>query len=71
MVGLNPFKNPKIKLPKIPPLPDPVVMPDPDDPELKRAKLREMLLARQRGGRASTILSSSSAGDSGSTLGIN
>jgi hypothetical protein len=38
---------------------------------MKRDQMRQMMLARQRSGRASTILSSGSGDYSGSTLGIN
>lgn len=72
MGGLNPFKKPKIKIPEPPELPDPVLMPDPDDTAAEREQMRQMLLARQRSGRASTLLSSGDSADyGGSTLGIN
>ena len=64
------FKKPKI--PDPPKVPDPVPMPDPDDPAAKQDQMKMMLLARQRSGRASTLLSSGNGSDyGGSTLGIN
>ena len=45
-------------------------MPDPDDPAVKLDQTRQMMLARARSGRASTVLSGESGDYSGSTLGI-
>ena len=64
MTGL--FSKPKIPKPK-----PATRMPDPEDPAMKQDQMRQMMLARQRSGRASTILSSGSGDYSGSTLGIN
>jgi len=50
------------KPPKIPPPPKPKPMPDPDDLEARQARRQEMEMARRRGGRESTILSSEGAG---------
>jgi hypothetical protein len=47
--------------------PKPVLMPDPDDQRIKMAQAREYTAARQRSGRASTILSGDSY--SGTTTG--
>lgn len=58
------------KKPEVPDPPDPVKMPDPDDPAIKLDQTRQMMLARRRSGRASTVLSGESGDYSGSTLGI-
>lgn len=55
--------------PKVPDPPKPVLMPDPEDPAKKEDERLRYLAARQRGGRASTMLS----GDdnySGTTTGM-
>lgn len=52
----NLFSPPKPRAPApIPPIPEPAVMPDPDDQALKVAKRRKSAQARQRSGRLSTI----------------
>lgn len=56
------------KKPKVPDPPKPVEMPDPEGMDARKARMKAMLDARRRQGRASTNLS----GDdpySGSTLG--
>lgn len=47
--------------PKPPPPPKPVPMPDPNDLGVKDAQLQQLLKARQRSGRASTVLSGEDA----------
>lgn len=71
MSGL--FSKPKIDIPKPPEPPPPVPMPDPDDPAHKMDQLKVMAAARNRSGRASTILSSGggSSDYAGTTLGVN
>ena len=39
----------------IPPIPEPAVMPDPDDQAIKAEKRRKFAAVRQRSGRLSTI----------------
>lgn len=41
--------------PKMPDIPEPAVMPDPDDEALKNRKRREFARVRQRSGRLSTM----------------
>ncbi len=42
-------------LPALPPIPEPAVIPDPDDKQAKIAARRRASLQRQRSGRLSTI----------------
>ncbi len=52
--GLSLFKPPKPAAP-IPSIPEPAVMPDPDDEALKATTRRRTAERRQRSGRLSTI----------------
>jgi len=54
------FSKPKIVAPaptKTPVIPEPTVMPQPDDAAMKAAKKRSLAKQSASGGRASTILS--------------
>ncbi len=57
------FSKPDI--PKPPPLPPPVRMPDPQDPAALEAKRRKQQEIAMRGGRVSTMLTDTIAGGSG------
>lgn len=46
---------------KTPKAPDPQLMPDPDNQAIKDARAAELVAARQRSGRASTILTGTDA----------
>lgn len=50
------------KTPKIPDPPKPAPMPDPTDLEARQARRAQFELARTRGGRESTILSTGGGG---------
>ena len=57
MSGL--FNSPKMPDPvPVPVIPEPTVMPMPDDKAMRKAKRDSLLKQQQRSGRASTILSS-------------
>ncbi len=43
--------------PNLPPIPDPVRMPDPEDPALREAERQRIAQMKLRGGRLSTIMS--------------
>lgn len=52
--GKSLFGSPKPPA-AIPPIPEPALMPDPDDQAIKRNQRRKFAAARQRSGRLSTI----------------
>lgn len=54
---------------KTPKPPKPVLMPDPDNAAVRDARMKELLAARQRAGRASTMLSGDDS-YSGTTTGL-
>lgn len=54
---------------KTPKPPKPVLMPDPENAAIKDARVKELLAARQRSGRASTVLSGDDS-YSGTTTGL-
>ena len=54
--GRSIFSPPKPRAPEpLPPIPEPAVMPDPDDKAIKAEKRRRFARVRQRSGRLSTI----------------
>ncbi len=58
MSGLFRGKSPPAPAPvEVPIIPEPTVMPKPDDAAMRRVKKRSLMKQQQRGGRASTILS--------------